>query len=265
MTLWTRSFKPENQDAGGCGDGYLVVVDGATPIDGDPTTAHDTHRFAQLFVRELDKVAPQPLTLVESVEAALTATQIALGNCGVTATLSCAAWDKDIIRTISLGDSAILLDNGDEVAVVRDPEFVGRETGFLSQVSADIAAGMPAAEAYARVGTQLAYDRSVRNTDEGVWVLSDGTPARDILSNAFVYDVPRQGMRRIAAVTDGAMAYVETFSLTTLSGLFDAAEDASIDRLSQRALEIEDSDPERQNFLRFSPKDDATIVVANLS
>lgn len=101
---------------------------------------------------------------------------------------------------------------------------------------------------------------------EGVGVVTDpenvAVAAADpkAASEAIVGTVPRSGLRRVAAVTDGASRLVDDFGLADWSGLLDVLECDGPGGLIRRVREAERRDPKATWWPRAKTHDDATAV-----
>lgn len=260
---WTRSRKPFNEDAVSAGPGWVCVVDGATPLGSDPDGNRKTSAFAS---RLAGAVGPglTPGNITEHLRAALQHAQDG-GQHGATATIAAAAWDGDTVATAIMGDSLILLElKSGETEDLQDPAFEGREARLLAPVIDAMAAGLAPGDAYAAAVPVLRSEREKRNTEAGVWVMSDSTAPADAAAHLSVRTFPRETVHRIAAVTDGMWRAVELFGITTPAGLLDAAQNDAVDPVLDALVQAEAADPDRSSYPRFSFADDAALAFAAL-
>lgn len=259
--MWTRSFKEHSEDAGWESLGIVVVLDGATPLDRSPAMNLATHRLAADVAKELGRRSPAPGHLREAAVAAIAGAQRGFG---ATATLSCAVWDDHHLELLTIADSALLIRTAAGVEVIRDPAFEGREEAALQSVLRDIGAGRTPEEAYAAIRSNERRGRAARNTADGLWVVSDSHDPQEVIAHAHHEIRPVTGVLEMAAVTDGILAVVDTFGLTDWDRLLAAARDNRIGELMAQADRLEEQDPARVRYPRFSPRDDATIAFATL-
>lgn len=258
--VWSQSRKLLNEDAGGAGDGWVCVADGATPLAGGPDAARATALFASAIVKAFSDRRPGPCELADGIADALAEVQESASAAGVTATIAAAAWDRTSLATAVMGDSLILLEGPEEVTVVGDPAFAGREPRLLQPVVDALRAGFPPAEAYAAVRPVLASERGKRNSEAGVWVLSDRTAPGVIRKHLSVRQISRDGVSSIAAVTDGAWRGVDLFGLTDAAGLLRHAVGNTMGTYLADLAAAEEKDADRTRFPRFSWMDDATVA-----
>lgn len=263
--LWSDSIKLSNEDAGCVGSNWLCVVDGASPLESSETANKITSRFAHTVVQVIERNGLTPGRMELQIAEALLETQDIVGTNGATATISAVAWDDNVVRTAAMGDSIILIENEDHVLAIQDPEFEGRENRLLTPVVNAIKRGIPPRIAYEQSKHSLSLERRLRNTSEGVWVLSDSLPSHEVLEHLSVKEFSRHSIARVAAMTDGMWRAINLFKLIDAHEILVCAETNEIDPLLSRLQSAEESDPQRALYPRFSYRDDATLAFASLA
>lgn len=264
LRLWTDTTKPFNEDAGGVGSNWICVIDGATPLHPSAEANEVTSKFTQTLVEVIDKNGLSPLRMEAQISNALQEVNNRLGIHGATATISAVAWDDDVVRTTSLGDSIILVETEQSILTIQDPDFVGREDRLLSPVIDAMKRGVKPQTAYAMSTPSLRSERARRNTSEGVWILSDSVPSHEISSHLSMKAFPRHSVSRVAAMTDGMWRAVDLFKLVRPDELLACAETNEMGSVLRRLKEAEERDPQRAHYPRFSYRDDATLAFGNL-
>lgn len=260
----TRSQKAWNEDAVRVGDGWMVVLDGATSLTGD--TGLGTFEFVNAVADRIAEHGLKPESIRSQIAAAIRSAQDGRHGRGVTATIAAAAWDEHVVTTALLGDSLILLrahDPEEDDVVVEDPAFVGREATLLTPVIDALQEGAHPDDAYRLALPELRRAREVRNTDNGVWVVSDRHDPADIAEHLHISTYPPYRIDSIMALTDGARRAID-FGLRTPRTLFDDAEHGRLGELLDLVDRVEQADPSRIGFPRFSYRDDATIAYSEV-
>ncbi|WP_205648163.1 protein phosphatase 2C domain-containing protein [Actinomadura rubteroloni] len=226
-----------NEDFAAAGDGWAVVLDGATQHP--EVTTGCAHGPAWL-VRRLGGVLAARLAaqdeagLAEILEEAIHRVREQHEGCDLdnpdspSSTVAMVRWDEGRLDWLVLADSPIVLDDRD-VQVIRDD----------------------------RVDRLPAYDletvRRSRNSEGGFWVAAARPEAaRHALTGTAT------NVRRAALLSDGAARLVERFRTTTWRGLLDLVEEQGPSELIRRTRAAEQAHdlPGR----RGKPHDDATVI-----
>lgn len=144
-----------------------------------------------------------------------------------------------------------------------DPAFDGREEKFLRQVSLSLSDGLLPADAYRKVKSQLLVERQKRNTESGVWVLSDSDDPYRIAEHVHVYvtTFPVQEVASVIALTDGCEALFRTFDVLTREELLRGDKEV-LSRAYEHSDVLQIADSDRTRFPRLSDRDDASFVQA---
>ncbi|CAL9425674.1 hypothetical protein SUDANB6_01944 [Streptomyces sp. enrichment culture] len=257
--LITRPGDPErpNEDFASvglpaCGQGgSLVVLDGVTPPLGDTGCSHTVPWFTARLggaLTELTVSLPDvPLTDALSRAIARTA-QAHASSCDLShprtpqATVALARWSAEAVEYLVLSDSVLLAESPD-----------GTITPFLDDRLARLPRSALAADAL--------IDATLRNREGGFF-----TAAADpsVAARAVTGVLPRGEVNALAALTDGAARWVETFREGDWTDCFRLVRKAGAQALVDRVRELERADAERVFLGRGKAHDDATVVYVEL-
>ncbi|WP_037913115.1 protein phosphatase 2C domain-containing protein [Actinacidiphila yeochonensis] len=222
------------------GGGALVLLDGVTPPPGNGGCVHSVPWFAaRLGGALLELAARREAPLADCLAAAVARTaQAHEGTCDLShqltpqATVVAARWDEAAVEYLVLSDSALLLagPDGTVTAVLDDRIDRLRERGV-----------------------RLA---PLRNREGGFFTAA-ADPA--VAAKAVTGSVPRDRVRALAALTDGAARSVEVYRTDGWAGAFGLLRGAGPGALIARvrALEAERPAPGKAH-------DDATAVLVEL-
>ncbi|MBW5484626.1 protein phosphatase 2C domain-containing protein [Streptomyces bambusae] len=228
--------------------GVLVALDGVTPPPDEVGCTHGVPWFTARLGGRLTELSgsrrdmPLDRILAEAIRSTANAHR---DTCDLShvrtpqATVVVVRWDEERVEHLVLSDSVLLLQSpeGEVTAVVDDRlDRLPREA-LRTRASAD----------------------ALRNTEGGFWTAAADPSAA---GRAVTGSTPRSRVRALAALTDGASRWTDTFGegdwAECLAVLRKEGAEALIGRV--RALE---SDPERRPP-RHKRHDDATAVYAEL-
>ncbi|MFI2201666.1 protein phosphatase 2C domain-containing protein [Streptomyces sp. NPDC020192] len=247
-----------NEDFAGVGlpasgqGGCVIVLDGVTPPRDETGCLHSVPWFTARLGGALTEltVSGRDLTLPEILSRAIARTAEAHGDtCDLShprtpqATVALARWSAGAVEYLVLSDSALLLKAPD---------------GTVTAVLDDRLAQLPRA---ARA-TDALVDAHLRNKEGGFFTAA-ADPA--VAARAVTGTVPRDEVRALAALTDGATRWTEKFHEGDWPALFDVVEKEGARALVDRVRELETADSEKRAFLRRGKThDDATVVYVEL-
>jgi hypothetical protein len=233
--------------------GSLVVLDGVTPPRTATGCLHSVPWFTARLggaLTELTVSLPDlPLADVLSRAIARTATAHA-ETCDLShprtpqATVVLARWSPAAVEYLVLSDSALLVEASD---------------GTLTPVLDDRLSRLPRSA----LVSDAVIDAELRNREGGFF-----TAAADpgVAARAVTGVLPREGVRTLAALTDGAARWVEKFGegdwADCLTLVRKQGAQALVDRV--RELERADAAGDRAFLGRSKTHDDATVVYAEL-
>ena len=258
--VFSRSVKPHNQDDVGSGDQFLAVADGATPLEGGKEVERATADFSSALIANLGRCDVRPENLAHAISTSIDLARAEVNNAhAVTSTLSVVTWDDDVVRVASIGDSVALILHSRGWSEVIDPRYAGNETAVLSRVKRCVLGGMSWDKAYEQVKQDLVQSRRSRNTENGTWIVSSKTEGSKVVDRMHFAEFCRPDVKGAAAITDGALAWRDTFALIDDNGLF-SADERALDALWKEANAIQRADPDRSIYPRLSDLDDASLA-----
>ncbi|GAA2946676.1 hypothetical protein ACYCCF_20535 [Streptomyces argenteolus] len=231
--------------------GVLVLLDGVTPPKGDDGCVHPVPWFTARLGGSLVELSAsrQDLTLTEVLAEAIGRTaDIHRSTCDLShvrtpqATVVLARWDEQAVEHLVLSDSVLLLEAPDGAVLPVVDDRIDR-----------LPPGSLASEAVA--------DARVRNKEGGFF-----TAAADprVASRAVTGSTPRTEVRALAALTDGASRWTETFREGDWTAALGLLREAGPQGLIERVRELERADADRGYPRRGKTHDDATAVLVEL-
>ncbi|MFF3781526.1 hypothetical protein [Streptomyces sp. NPDC001933] len=230
--------------------GALVVLDGVTPPRGDDGCVHSVTWFTARLGGALIELSGsrRDLTLQEILETSIRRTaDTHRPLCDLShvrtpqATVAMARWDDHGVEHLVLSDSVLLLEAQDgSVRPLLDDRLDRLPPGSLR--------------------TEALAD-SFRNKEGGFF-----TAAADpsVAARAITGHTPRDRVRAIAALTDGAARWTEMFHEGDWADCFGILHKDGTQGLIDRVRALEDADTERRHLRRSKTHDDATAVYAVL-
>ncbi|MEV5429884.1 protein phosphatase 2C domain-containing protein [Streptomyces sp. NPDC052701] len=231
--------------------GSLVVLDGVTPPRGGTGCLHSVPWFTARLggaLTELTVSLPDvPLTDVLSRALVHTAEAHA-STCDLShprtpqATVVVARWSPVAVEYLVLSDSVLLLESTD---------------GSVTAVLDDRLARLPRAA----LATDALVDATVRNKEGGFFTAA-ADPA--VAGRAVTGVLPRDEVRALAALTDGAARWVETFREGDWGDCLTLVRKEGGQALVDRVRARERADGDRVFLGRGKRHDDATVVYAEL-
>jgi len=233
---------------GGC----LVVLDGVTPPRGDTGCSHSvpwyTARLGGALTELTVSLPDVPLSGV--LARAITRTSEAHATtCDLShprtpqATVALARWTEETVDYLVLSDSALLLESSD---------------GTVTPVLDDRLARLPRTA----LASDALVDATLRNKEGGFFTAA-ADPA--VAARAVTGAVPRARVASLAALTDGAARWTETFREGDWTALHTAVRTYGPRSVIDRVRALEEADRETRAHLgRSKTHDDATVVFVDL-
>ncbi|GAA4674233.1 protein phosphatase 2C domain-containing protein [Streptomyces chumphonensis] len=261
MATFPGSAEVPNQDhvsaalpASGTG-GALVVLDGVTPPAGDDGCRHGVPWYTARLGAGLLQLSGsrRDMTLAQCLARAVVHTSDGhRSTCDLShprtpqATVVLVRWDDEAVEHLVLSDSVLLLASP-----------TGAVTPVLDQRLDPVRAAastLPRAERAARVEAR-------RNVAGGFF-----TAAADpsVAERAVTGTTPRERVRSLAALTDGATRWTETFGLGDWAALHTALCEQGPTAVLRRVRAAEAADPEGVDHPRGKACDDATAALVVL-
>jgi hypothetical protein len=247
-----------NEDFAGVGlpasgqGGCVILLDGVTPSRGGAGCLHSVPWFTARLGGALTEltVSRPDLTLAEVLARAIDRTADAHANtCDLShprtpqATVVVARWSAGTVEYLVLSDSLLLL---------RAPD------GAVTPVLDDRLARLPRAS----LATDAFIDAHLRNKEGGFFTAAADPSVAD---RAVTGTLPRREVDSLAALSDGAARWTDTFREGDWTALFDIVAKSGARSLVDRVRELEAADREERTFLgRSKTHDDATVVYVEL-
>ncbi|MFD5833759.1 protein phosphatase 2C domain-containing protein [Streptomyces collinus] len=242
-----------NEDFAGVGlpasgqGGSVVVLDGVTPPRTGTGCLHSVPWFTARLGGALTEltVSLPDVPLVDVLSRAIARTSEAhAATCDLShprtpqATVVVTRWNPDTVEYLVLSDSALLLES---------PE------GEVTPVLDDRLALLPRSA----LATDALVDSTLRNLEGGFF-----TAAADpsVAARAVTGTVPRDRVRALAALTDGASRWVERFEEGDWTDCFHLVRKEGPQALVDRVRTLERSDTAATFLGRSKRHDDATVV-----
>lgn len=249
--------------------GSLVLLDGVTPPEGPVGCLHSVPWFTARLGGALGElsVSRRDLTLPDVLAGAITRTADAHGSiCDLShprtpqATVVLVRWDAERVEHLVLSDSALLLAGADgAVTAVLDRRLA--ELPPAVRALRDEVRALPRGSAE-REAAGRAYGTAVealRNADGGFHTAAADPSAA---LRAVTGEAPRAEVTAVAALTDGASRWVETFREGGWADCLALVRKEGPQRLVDRVRELELADPDGLAFPRGKRHDDAAVVYA---
>jgi len=242
---WAATVLPASGQGGG-----LVLLDGVTPPPGDDGCAHSVPWFTARLGGALVELSGsrRDMTLREILAESIRRTADKHRSlCDLShvrtpqATVVLVRWDESEIEHLVLSDSVLLLESPDgAVGAVLDDRLDRLPPGAL--------ASEEAADAY-------------RNAEGGFFTAA-ADPA--VADRAVTGRTPRAEVRAVAALTDGASRWTDTFGEGDWAACLGVLHKEGPQGLIDRVRTLEDADTDRTHLRRGKRHDDATAVYAQL-
>jgi hypothetical protein len=235
-----------------CGQGgSLVVLDGVTPPRDGTGCLHSVPWFTARLGGSLTEltVSLPDVPLAEVLSRALVHTAGAHASiCDLShprtpqATVVVARWSPVAVEYLVLSDSVLLVESCD---------------GSVTAVLDDRLARLPRAA----LATDALVDATLRNKEGGFFTAA-ADPA--VAGRAVTGVLPRDEVRALAALTDGAARWVETFREGDWGDCLTLVRKEGAQALVDRVRARERADVDRAFLGRAKRHDDATVVYAEL-
>ncbi|MFI2615653.1 MULTISPECIES: protein phosphatase 2C domain-containing protein [unclassified Streptomyces] len=251
--------------------GSLVLLDGVTPPEGSMGCLHSVPWFTARLGGALGElsVSRRDMTLPEVLSAAITRTADAHSStCDLShprtpqATVVLMRWDAERVEHLVLSDSALLMTGeGGDVTAILDRRLA--ELPPAVQALRDQVRALPRGSAEREVAGR-AYGAAVealRNAEDGFFTAAADPSAA---ARAVTGETPRADVTAVAALTDGAARWVETFREGDWAECFALLRKEGPQHLLDRVRELEHADPDRLAFPRGKRHDDAAAVYVEL-
>ncbi|MGP2437233.1 hypothetical protein [Streptomyces sp. JW3] len=231
--------------------GVVVLLDGVTPPKDATGCVHSVPWFTARLGGALTEltVSLPDVPLADALSRAIAVTAEAHAKtCDLShprtpqATVVLARWSPARVEYLLLCDSALLVEAPDGTVTARLDDRLAR---------------LPRA---ARA-TDALVDADLRNKEGGFFTAA-ADPA--VAARAVTGELPRDEVRALAALSDGATRWVEKFGAGDWPDLLRIVRKEGAQRLVDRVRELERADTERAFLGRSKTHDDATVVYVEL-
>ncbi|MCF4121752.1 protein phosphatase 2C domain-containing protein [Antribacter sp. KLBMP9083] len=249
-----------NQDRHATGDGFALVLDGATSFAGD--RSHDPGWYAEQLANALTVTVPDGGTLADAATAAIANVRDAHGltpDTAPTSTIALARWSAETVETYVLGDSlAVVLHPDGTETVHHDDRLAAVAPAERAAYRAHLADGHGYDDALRPLLLALQAEQARhRNQPGGFWIAGAQPEAAQ---HGVTTTTPRRDVAAVMLATDG-VALDRHPTATTWRDLYDEARHDGPAQVLQRIHDAEVSDPDGQRWPRAKPHDDKTLVV----
>lgn len=254
----------ENEDWVDTSGDVVVVLDGVSAPGGSPC-AHGPAWYVRrlgpaLLATAADPAVPLRTALTRSIEQV----NALHDDCNLrspgtpAAAVGLARLEPDVVSYLVLADVTMATTGHDgSVRTVSDDRVEAALDPQLREAALDLPFGSHEQRAALQAMSRDQLAR--RNRAGGYWVAaSDPTAARE----ALVGELPRDQMRELALLTDGAAALVDAYNAATWPETFDLLRAGGPEAVIDRVRELEAGDPTGQKWPRFKPSDDAAVAHA---
>jgi hypothetical protein len=242
----------------------VVVIDGASVPAGLGTgCAHGTAWFARrlgtqllaLLTTQADRSLADSLAQAITDVAALHVDICDLGHPGSpSATVAVLREQPRAIDWLLLGDTTILLEEPAGIRVLTDDRLEQVAAVQHRAMHQHATGSTDHDRSFAELVTE---QRRHRNHPDGFWVAStDPSAAQHALTDT----VLRDGLRRVAVLSDGTTRLVERFGLLDWPSFLDTLAEQGPDAIIAQVRAAEASDPDGQRWPRGKRHDDATAA-----
>ncbi|MFD9908049.1 hypothetical protein [Streptomyces sp. NPDC059063] len=251
--------------------GSLVLLDGVTPPSDGAGCLHSVPWFTARLGGVLSElsVSLRDLTLPEILATAISRTaDTHRDSCDLShprtpqATVVLVRWDAERVEYLVLSDSALLIAGpGGEVDAVLDGRLDELPAAVRDLRDATRALPRGSAERQAKGREYAAAVEALRNAEGGFF-----TAAADpsVAARAITGERPRSAVTAVAALTDGAGRWVETFREGDWADCLALMRKHGPQELVDRVRDLETADPDGATFPRGKRHDDAAVVYAEL-
>ncbi|MFD2795678.1 protein phosphatase 2C domain-containing protein [Promicromonospora vindobonensis] len=266
MTLLagTLAGNSHNQDRYMVGEGFAVVLDGATSVAGD--RSHDPGWFAgrigEVLARTLPGGEPIPDLVAGAIAEVRDADQL-VPETSPTCTVTVARWSGDAVETYALCDStiAVLHRDGTE-SVYFDDEVGDAVSQKREEYRARLARGHGYDEAHRDLLIELQKEQARWRNRPGGYYVAGTDP--DAAYHGVVGTVERTAVTALLLATDGVDP-VRHPRAETWWDLYTEAVDHGPDRVLHDLHAAEAADPDGLQWARSKRHDDKTLVVVPLT
>ena len=250
-----------NEDWVSAAQSLIVVLDGSTARTETGCT-HGVAWYAAKLGSAITSNATEPSNKLADVLAAAIAhtdaqhPQCDLSHVGTPSAMVAIVRIGEALDYLVLGDTTIVVDSWDRFNVLTDERV--STTAVAERAEAD-QFPFGSLQKQAALLRMKHAELAQRNQPGGFWIAAaDPTVAEHAVSGS----IPKQELRRLAVLTDGAARITSVFGLLDWHGVMELLDDSGPVELIQRVRALETADPDGTRWPRNKPSDDATAVLA---
>lgn len=252
----------ENEDWVGAGGEVVVVLDGVSAPGGSPCMHGPAWYVRQLGPALLTAAADRSVSLRTALQRSIELVNALHSDCDLTspgtpaAAVGLARLEPDVVSYLVLADVTVAaVDHEGQVRAVSDDRVASALDPQLRDTALALPFGSPEQRTALRA---MSIDQLARrNTTGGYWVAAADPHAAH---EALVDEHPREQLRELALLTDGAAALVDAYGAATWPEVFDMLRAAGPEAVIDRVRDLEASDQDGHRWPRFKPSDDAAIA-----
>lgn len=262
-----------NEDSVFAAKSFLVVIDGATGLNGIHLTDKDTdaawlaQRLCELLSHDLSDLSASVPEILKKAAAQIKSELDAMGydkyeNSCPSAGAAIARLNGDKLECFSLGDVPVIISKKDgSVKYICDGALSARDDKVIEQMKAiHDKTGCTVAEARQQVNDILLKNRIEMNQDGAYYCFEPTGSGIDHITHE---EVPLADISAIALMSDGFYAALSCFKIVSdQAQLMRLLTDGKAEQIlnSLKSLAHEDCDLNR--FPRFKIMDDSSVIVA---
>lgn len=252
----------ENEDWVGAGGDVVVVLDGVSAPGGSPCVHGPAWYVRRLGPALLTAAADREIPLRTALQRSIEQVNALHSDCDLgspgtpAAAVGLVRLEPDVVSTLVLADVTVAAaEHEGRVRTVSDDRVESALDPQLRDAALALPFGSPEHRAALRA---MSVDQLARrNTAGGYWVAAaDPHAARE----ALVDEHPRERLRELVLLTDGAAALVDTYNAASWPEVFDMLRADGPEAVIDRVRDLETGDPDGRRWPRFKPSDDAAVA-----
>lgn len=263
-----------NEDAILCSDKFLVVVDGATGLEGIHLTDANSdaswlsNRICELLEKSLDQT---DIKITDILKMAAKTIKFELDNMGYdayakasypSASIAIVRQNKNYLECFTLGDAPIFLSINSEINCIYDDTVSMRDNAVIDKMIAiHKETGCSMIEARKEIDNLLLINRREMN-QEGAYYIFE--PSGAGIDNAIMKTILSNNVQFVSLMTDGFLAIESCYNIVNsheslMKSLIEGKSEILLSMLQKRSKK----DSALELYPRFKLIDDASVIVAN--
>jgi len=272
---FTKAGRAWNEDrCYSCND-YAFVLDGATSLFGQKFSSFtsDAEWYSEWWLNFLkdalsDYSKTVPEILQDGVGKVVEDFNALAGDAEVkdfpSACISIVRKDDDLLEIYTLGDSPIVLQSNNDMSIAIADTLNNVNDDIHKMIIKDIAVknNMSILEAKTKFPDCIKQGRNMKNSFGGHYILAD---SKDAILHGVYKKVDASLIKKAILVTDGysqIFDLFEKYTINELSNKINTLKDA--ENVYNELYNLQENDPDGNEFIRFKMRDDATIAVLKM-